>query len=753
MLDKNYIKISLILLGLTSLSFQIILLREFLSVFSGNELSIGIILSNWLIAVSIGSYISGYLEDRIKNKEKLFIILQLVCAFLLLVDFITINLLKPLLQRIPTEMIGIILTIIYSFIVLIPVCFLFGCWFVFGCKLLETKISGETVGKSYIYELIGSILGGILTSFILIKYFSNLEIVCIIFCFNFLVIASILYKSSLKKSIMMHIIILTLILFFIIGLTGRINIFNKILKSIQWYPFELVENKNSIYGNISVIRVIDQYSFYENGTNIFTTNNEQYNEELVNLCLLSHPSPKKILLIGGGIGNIEQILKHKIEEIVYIELDPVLIELEKKYIKKDNIFSDPRLKIYYTDSRFYIKRLLEKFDCIIIDMPDPTTGTINRYYTLEFFQELKNILLDNGIFIFALGSSENYMNTELKLLSGSIYRTVKCVFNKIKIIPGIRNYYIGYCSNYYDKNVQNEHYLVSDDLINRKHQNNISLNYLTDYYINYLCNNDRINKIYSWITEKMGAELNKDIHPVCYFYGLLYWASHFNQSVVKILMKIQENNFFIIILIISFFIVLFLIPYIFKLSKDRLIKSYLLLLIMIFSFASMALELITLFSFQTVYGYLYYKIGILITLSLAGISFGSWLSTKLFINTKKLLLVIFITGVVLSIYYLGLPYIIKLSAKIYLLLAFISGLPIGIIFPISNQLLLVRNKNNENLVKIVSLSYGFDLLGATVATFLISVLFIPVFGISETCFIISIIIGFTMLLIKFYCKI
>ena len=50
------VTLSSVALGLTSLVTQVILLREFLSIFFGNELVIGILLANWMLLTAIGSF-------------------------------------------------------------------------------------------------------------------------------------------------------------------------------------------------------------------------------------------------------------------------------------------------------------------------------------------------------------------------------------------------------------------------------------------------------------------------------------------------------------------------------------------------------------------------------------------------------------------------------------------------------------------------------------------------------------------------
>ena len=50
------VRIAILVMGFSGLVAEILLLRELLIVFSGNELSIGVILANWLILEALGCF-------------------------------------------------------------------------------------------------------------------------------------------------------------------------------------------------------------------------------------------------------------------------------------------------------------------------------------------------------------------------------------------------------------------------------------------------------------------------------------------------------------------------------------------------------------------------------------------------------------------------------------------------------------------------------------------------------------------------
>ena len=60
---------AVVLTGASGLVAQVIILRELLTRFQGNELSLGIILGNWLLLEAIGSIIGGKKVEHIQRRR------------------------------------------------------------------------------------------------------------------------------------------------------------------------------------------------------------------------------------------------------------------------------------------------------------------------------------------------------------------------------------------------------------------------------------------------------------------------------------------------------------------------------------------------------------------------------------------------------------------------------------------------------------------------------------------------------------
>ncbi|CEP23761.1 K00797 spermidine synthase [Cyberlindnera jadinii] len=152
------------------------------------------------------------------------------------------------------------------------------------------------------------------------------------------------------------------------------------------------------YGNVLVLDGIIQVSERDEFA---------YQEMITHIPLLSHPDPKRVLVIGGGDGGVlREVLKHPgVEELILVEIDATVIELSKKYLPNmSKSFDDPRVKVELCDGFKYLQENSKRFDVIITDSSDPD-GPAAVFYEKNYFQLLHECLSDRGIVI--MQASEN----------------------------------------------------------------------------------------------------------------------------------------------------------------------------------------------------------------------------------------------------------------------------------------------------------------------------------------------------------
>ena len=89
-------------------------------------------------------------------------------------------------------------------------------------------------------------------------------------------------------------------------------------------------------------------------------------------------------MIGGGIGGaVKEILKHPVEKLYYVEINPFVIEAARKFFSHqlEGPLSDPRVEILNLDGRYFIKHPPTKLDTVIIDTDSETLMMVYRGFT------------------------------------------------------------------------------------------------------------------------------------------------------------------------------------------------------------------------------------------------------------------------------------------------------------------------------------------------------------------------------------
>jgi len=89
-----------------------------------------------------------------------------------------------------------------------------------------------------------------------------------------------------------------------------------------------------------------------------------------------------------------------------------------------------------------VKESKSGYDVVIVDLPDPESVQINRFYTKEFFQEVSKILKPKGVFSISLAGGENLLSPEAQSLNSVTYNTLSEAFEHLFIVPGATQYYI-----------------------------------------------------------------------------------------------------------------------------------------------------------------------------------------------------------------------------------------------------------------------------------------------------------------------
>ena len=703
--ESRILYLPVFLSGFTAVITQVILIREFISVFNGNELIIGIILANWMILTGFGALL-GIRIKKVKNPLKFSGIALIIMGLLPFFTAFALNYFRNIVF-LPGVTISLNQIILSSIVILLPFCLTTGVIFTFVAHVISGVLKENLISRVYAWEAYGSMAGGILFNFVLVFVFKTFVSLSIVMLIN---LAAGTWLLMRKMNPVQHYTGIA-----IACLLPLVIMFSKpdhFARSFLFKNQQIVYIRDTPYGTLAVTRNNGQVNFYENNVLLFNTQNIIAQEEDVHYTMVQHPHPEKVLLISGGIsGTLNEILKYPVQRIDYVELNPAIIELADKFSK---IPEDTVIHIINQDARLYIKETDTKYDVALINLPSPSTAQINRFYTLEFFRELKKRMNKNGIVSIGLPASANYITRESGELNSILYNTMKRIFKHVLIVPGEKNYFLA---------SDNE---LTLDIPLAIRQRNLSTMYVNQYYLSTPILKSRNQQIMEKIDKS--SPLNRDFTPVSYYEQLINWLAQF------------KTNFWVLA---AFFcsLILFLIYFLKPVNIG----------IMAGGFAASSSQVILLLAFQVIYGYVFMITGFIITLFMAGIAGAAFFNLRLFPKATKsifikvqlaimgysLLIPVFLIaikniGFIPSVILHGMFFLISL------IVAFITGTHFAVASRISAG----------TIATTAGKTYGADLFGSALGALLVTAYLIPVFGIIKVSLLAALINLLAVIYIK-----
>ncbi len=753
---KRTLGLGFLLMGFSFTVTQSLLIRELLVAFFGNELSIGLILGNWLILEAVGSGLLGRLADRWRGSTSAFATLQALFALFLPLCLYAVYVSRRLVGAIPGEGVGLVPIFYASFLILVPLALVDGAMFAFGCRAYAalTADGAPAIGRVYVYEALGAIAGGILFTYLFIPLLYSVQIVLLLSGLNLLCAALLLARprSGRRRFTPGLVVTLTLLVTSLASLlalpTGALQ---RWAVSQQWAGHHLVYSENSVYGNVAVVQREAQYTFYADGLPILTapTPDLVLSEELVHLPLLFVPQPRRALVLSGGVGGVlRELLKYPLTQIDYAELDPLLIEAVQQFptsLTRSELGA-PRVRVEHVDGRLLVRKKTwqsaphaqEGYDLVIVNLPYPSTLQLNRFYTLEFFQMVRGLLAGEGLLVVGCPGTLTYMSDELRDLNAMVYHSLSGAFPHVRPIPGDRTLWLASSSAALST-------LPVEALVQRWEGRALDTGLLTASHIRRRLGQSRLEWFWAALGEgarggRAGKYLNRDLHPLGLFYGLSYWNALFSPGLARVLASAGRLNLWTLGLPLAGCGLLFLaVVRLTGKGGGAIVPA----VITATGFAGMAADLIIIFAFQTLYGYAYHWIGLLITAFMAGLSLGGLLMTRRLSRIAsersallKLELALFLYWVLLpallSVLYARASHPLAFASThaILLIMNALAGFLVGSQFPLANRTWL---KGREAMGGTAGLLYACDLLGAFVGAVAVSVVLIPVLGILETC--------------------
>lgn len=575
-----------------SLIAQLICLQELRLLFLGHELFLGLSLAAWMSWVGVGSWIARRASDAWSAWAA-------VSAMpLLILNVLAIRLSKLALGF--GLLVGLLPMTLLSIVLLAPLGVVIGSTFTVGLAR-AARTSSFGAGEAYAWEAAGAAGGGLAYSWVLLGR-TSLETMIGLLALPLLLIVVPLSATPRRRLVGLAVVLGSVL----IVMRSEVLPWSR---RLPWRGYTVVAEHTSRYGHRLLARLGSLTNLFEDGILSANFPDPAAYENLVHLPLLAHPNPSRVLIIGGAsTGTLQELLKHPLARIDYVELDPTLLRLLEPFLSLEDrtALHDPRVQVIHRDARRWLMINPSTYDVILLNLPEPMNAQINRLYTVEAFRALRTHLAPAGLVAFAIPSSENYLSPETRYFNAAMYRTVSAVFPSVEVAAGDQLLVIA----------GDDVRLDPQQLIQRYRQRGLTTREVVPGTIPWQVDARRRALVQEQLAEMRTVSLNRDFAPACYAYAWRVWMSKFVSPLLWLSM---------VVLIGLIGAVLSLVWR----RRDLLFNHPAVSTMFLVGYAGIVYETVLLLAFQALNGHVYWHLGSLFAAFMVGVALGAWLTLRL----------------------------------------------------------------------------------------------------------------------------
>lgn len=624
--------------GLYAMLAQILLLRELLVAFYGNELTLGAALTAWLALIGAGSLAVRPLLRRPASVGLWRLLTGLLAAqaAVLPAQVWLIRVMRIVLGTPFGEYTPFAAMLAGTVLALLPTGLSVGMIFPCACHLLKTGEGGaRIVGRLYALESLGSLVAGILFTFAFAQWLTPFASMAL----AGLAAAGGAALAAPSRAVRRLLLVPLAILVLAAGCPGLLAGLETKSLEARWRAFgalpegasaagRLIASVDSRYQNLALIEAHGQTTLYGNGQVLGVFPDPIAGEHKIHFIMAQNPAAAAVLLIGGNPAtDIPELLKYPLRRLVHLELDGEIGRLLDAAGGREyrRAVRDPRFFRAAADGPRFVKTSRETFDAIIVDAPAPSTVALNRFYTLDFYRAVRRRLADGGFMYTSVEASED-LRDEAAALTASVRQTLQRVFPRVLIAAGVRNQYFAGMDNSaltFDRQA----------LFERSAGAGLRHRYFRP---EYFFNADEISPEKTEFVERrlagMPAPVNTALRPMTAYYQLRLW-SHFSGSRLEgILDGLSRVRFHWAAAGIGLAGLVLLVVGLAAGARRRVAggtwgrrwaRGMLGLVLASTGFCGMALELILIYVFQSLLGYVYARIGLIVAVFMLGLMLGA----------------------------------------------------------------------------------------------------------------------------------
>ena len=390
----------------------------------------GSLISIFLAALSLGYYFGGLAADRWPRPGVLALTLGTAGVLILLLPLLS----RSILEAFSAWDLGPRTTPLLASIVLFALpSILMGATSPFAIKLAATNLAtvGNTAGILYAISTAGSIVGTLLTAFVLIPAMG---------------VRAILY--TLGVALVVFSGLMAMLAARTVRAAAAVAVVALVMGAVpagaqtQCGESRVVFQRDTVYHQIRVAedkcyRWLHFDRSRQGGMYLSSPLESplRYPDYFL-LAWLFNPNIKKVLVVGLGSGSVPKRILSDFPgvQVDSVELDPVVVEVAKRYFA---VPEGPRHRIVVQDGRQYIRRADTQYDLIVMDAYH-AEGVPFHLVTQEFFRQVKAKLAPGGI---VAANIVGFLAGPESKLFKAIYKTYAVEFTGLYLFPVQIQYY------------------------------------------------------------------------------------------------------------------------------------------------------------------------------------------------------------------------------------------------------------------------------------------------------------------------
>jgi spermidine synthase len=300
--------------------------------------------------------------------------------------------------------------------------------------------TGSVAGTTFFFGTMGSIAGSISSGFALIPFLgikaSMLGTGFVLIFVGLIGDYLLTLLSSQRLSLFVHIArnrvwLLTVLLLSLVFLA--------LIKSEKRaWPHTVLYDEDALYSHILVYEVplqSERIRFLRNDSNYSSATSLDSHDLVFGYTQFAEfyrtlkPDTEQFLLIGGGAYSIPRTLVERDPNIKVdvVEIEPRLFSLAQEYFGLDDL---SRIQNFAMDGRVFLRENETRYDVIYGDAFNTDLGIPPHLTTIEFFQEAKARLVNDGILMLNV---IGIIDSSPPNLTGSLLRTLEAVFPQVSV--------------------------------------------------------------------------------------------------------------------------------------------------------------------------------------------------------------------------------------------------------------------------------------------------------------------------------